>query len=71
MVHHATGRLVAGLLLPMQLFSGEFIQYAILFFVLAIIAWVVGARGLAGISMSIARIFVLVFLVLAIITLVL
>lgn len=71
MVHHATGQLTAGLLLPMQLFSGEFLQYAILFFILAIVAWVVGARGLAGISMSIARIFVLVFLVLAIITLVL
>lgn len=71
MVHHTTGQLAAGLLLPMQLFSGQFLQYAILFFILAIIAWVVGARGLAGISMSIARIFVLVFLVLAIITLVL
>ncbi len=55
----------------MQLFSGQFLQYAIVFFILAIIAWVVGARGLAGISMGIARIFVLVFLVLAIITLVL
>ncbi len=71
MVHHATDPFATALLLPLQLFSGEFIQYAILFFILAIIAWIVGARGLAGISMSIARIFVLVFLVLAIITLVL
>lgn len=58
------------LLVPAQ-FSGEFLQYAIPFFVLAIVAAVVGARDVAGISMEIARIFVLVFLVLAVITLLL
>ena len=58
------------LLVPAQ-FSGEFLQYAIVFFVLAIIAAAVGARDVAGISMEIARIFVLVFLVLAIISLLL
>ena len=56
--------------LPMQL-SGEFLQYALIFFVLAIVAALVGARGVAGISMSIAKIFVLVFLVLAVISLLL
>lgn len=56
-------------LLPLQ--SGGFIQYAVLFFVLAIIAAVVGLRGVAGISMEIARIFVLLFIVFAIVSLLL
>lgn len=51
--------------------SGQFLYYAIVFFVLAIIAGVVGMGGVAGISMSIARIFVFIFLVLAIISLLL
>ncbi|AXG09225.1 DUF1328 domain-containing protein [Haloplanus rubicundus] len=56
---------------PLQLFSGEFLEYAIVFFVLALLATLVGARGVAGISMEIARIFVLLFLVLAIVSIVL
>lgn len=56
---------------PLQLFSGEFLQYAIVFFVLALLATVVGARGVAGVSMEIARIFIFLFLVLAIISIVL
>ena len=56
--------------LPAQL-TGEFLQWAILFFVLAIVAAAVGARGVAGVSMDIARVFVLIFLVLAIISLLL
>ena len=55
---------------PLQL-TGEFLQWAILFFVLAIVAAAVGSRDIAGISMEIARIFVLIFLVLAIISLLL
>ncbi len=57
-------------LMPLQ-FSGGFIQLAIAFFVLAIIAAVVGASGVAGISMTIAKWFVIIFIVLAIISLVL
>jgi len=57
--------------IPMQVFSGEFLQYAIVFFVLAIIAAVVGAQGVAGISMEIAKWFVIIFIILAVITLVL
>jgi uncharacterized membrane protein YtjA (UPF0391 family) len=57
--------------IPMQLFSGEFLQLAIVFFVLAIIAAVVGAQGVAGISMEIAKWLVLIFVILAVITLVL
>jgi len=54
-------------LVPIQ-FSGGFIELAVLFFVLAIIAAVVGASGVAGISMSIAKWFVIIFIVLAIIS---
>ncbi|MFC7044737.1 DUF1328 domain-containing protein [Halobacteriaceae archaeon GCM10025711] len=54
-----------------SMFSGQFLTWAIGFFVLALLAAVVGARGVAGISMEIARILVLVFIVLAVISLVL
>lgn len=57
--------------LPLQLFSGEFLQYAIIFFVLAILAALLGAGNVAGISMEIARIFILLFIVLAVISLLL
>lgn len=57
--------------LPPMLFSGDLLYWAIIFFVLAIIAGVVGFQGVAGISMDIAKILVVVFLVLAIVALVL
>lgn len=66
-----TSGLMALSMLPLQLFSGEFLYYALVFFVLAIVAAVVGMRGVAGISMEIARLFVLVFIVLAIVSIVL
>ena len=56
---------------PLQLFTGDFLYLAIVFFVLALLAAIVGLRGLAGISMEIARIFVLIFLVLLIVSLLL
>lgn len=56
---------------PLQLFTGEFIQYAIIFFVLAILAALVGARGVAGVSLAVAKWFVIIFIVLAIISLIL
>jgi uncharacterized membrane protein YtjA (UPF0391 family) len=62
--------LVVDALVPL-LFSGEFLQYAIGFFVLALIAALVGFRGVAGISMEIARLFVLLFLVVAVVSLLL
>lgn len=52
-------------------FSGDFLQYAILFFVLAIVAAILGARGIAGLSMQIAKWLVIIFVVLTIVTLVL
>ncbi|ELZ11420.1 MULTISPECIES: DUF1328 family protein [Natrinema] len=55
---------------PLQT-GGGFLYWAIIFFVLAIVAAAVGARGVAGISMEIARIFVLIFIILAVVALLL
>lgn len=58
------------LLQPLQ-FTGNFIELAIVFFILALLAAVVGARGVAGVSMAIAKWLVVIFIVLAIISLLL
>lgn len=63
MVHEVVG-------LPVQ-FTGEFLSLAIVFFVLALLSAIVGMRGVAGISMEIARIFVVLFVLFAIISLLL
>lgn len=55
---------------PLQ-FTGEFLEFAVLFFIIAIIAAVVGARGVAGVTMAVAKWFVIIFLVLAVISIVL
>ncbi len=57
--------------LPLQTGGGQFLYWALVFFVLAILAAAIGARGVAGVSMEIARIFVLIFIVLAIVALLL
>ncbi|MFZ4403650.1 MAG: DUF1328 domain-containing protein [Pseudobdellovibrionaceae bacterium] len=44
------------------------VRAAIAFFILAIIAFVLGANGIAGLSMEIGRFLLVVFLVLAIIS---
>ncbi len=44
------------------------IRAAIAFFVLAIVAFVLGANGVAGLSMEIAKLLLVVFLVLAVIS---
>jgi uncharacterized membrane protein YtjA (UPF0391 family) len=54
--------------LPMQVFSGDFLELAVLFFVLAIVAAVFGARGVAGLSMEIAKWLVVIFIVLAVVS---
>lgn len=61
----------AELAAPLQLFSGEFLYWALIFFVLAIVAALFGFRGIAGLSMGVAKILVLVFIILAVIALVL
>lgn len=48
--------------------GGSLLWLAIVFFVLALISAFAGFRGVAGISMEIARILVFVFIVLAILT---
>ena len=58
-------------MLPLQFGGGGFLYYALVFFVLAVVAALVGFRGVAGISMQVARIFVLIFLVLAVLSLLL
>jgi uncharacterized membrane protein YtjA (UPF0391 family) len=57
--------------LALQLGGGDFITWAIAFFVLAIVAAALGMGGVAGISMDIAKILVVVFLILAVIAFVL
>jgi uncharacterized membrane protein YtjA (UPF0391 family) len=57
-------------LVPLQ-FSGGFLGWAIAFFVVAVIAAIAGFRGVAGLTMGIAKILVAVFLVLAVVSLVL
>lgn len=59
-----------GEMAPLQ-FSGEFLQWAVVFFVIAIVAAVLGVRGVAGISMTIAKWFVIIFLVLTVVSILL
>lgn len=75
--HSAVGSFVSEFTLagvgapPLQFFSGDFLTWAIAFFILAVVAALVGARGLAGVSMEIARIFVVIFTIIAIVALIL
>ena len=56
--------------LPLQL-GGSALYYALIFFALAVVAALLGQRGIAGMSMQIAKILVVVFLVLAVLSLLL
>ena len=55
---------------PVQL-TGDFLSLAIVFFVLALVAALLGARGVAGVSMAIAKWLIIIFVILAIIALLL
>ena len=55
---------------PLQ-FGGGFIELAVLFLILALVAAILGARGVAGLSMDIAKWLVIIFVVLAILTFIL
>jgi uncharacterized membrane protein YtjA (UPF0391 family) len=46
----------------------DLIGLAVIFLILAIIAYILGARGVAGFSMEIAKWLVIIFIILAIIT---
>lgn len=54
-------------LTPLQ-FGGDLIALAVFFLILAIVAAVLGSRGIAGLSMDIAKWLVIIFVVLAIVT---
>lgn len=54
-----------------QIPGGDFAYLAIVFFVLAIVAALVGFQGVAGVSMEVAKILIFVFVVLAIVSLLL
>ncbi|MEF8814276.1 MAG: DUF1328 domain-containing protein [Halovenus sp.] len=56
--------------LPLLL-GGDLIELAILFLILAVVAAVLGAGGIAGLSMDIAKWLVIIFVVLAIVSFVL
>jgi uncharacterized membrane protein YtjA (UPF0391 family) len=49
-------------------FGGDLIGLAIVFLVLALVAGVLGAGGVAGLSMDIAKWLVIIFVVLAVLT---
>lgn len=51
--------------------GGDLIGLAILFLILAVVALFLGAQGVAGLSMDIAKWLVIIFIVLAVITFVL
>ena len=55
---------------PLQL-SEEFLHWAVVFSVIANSAAVVGARGVAGVTMTVAKWFVILFFVLTIISMLL
>ena len=49
-------------------FGGDLIGLAILFLIFALVAGVLGAGGIAGLSMDIAKWLVIIFVVLAVVT---
>ena len=51
--------------------GGNLIELAVLFLILALVAAVLGARGVAGLSMDIAKWLVIIFVVLAVVAFVL
>lgn len=62
--------LASAQLVPLQL-GGGFIELAILFLILAVVAGLLGASGIAGLSMGIAKWLVIIFVVLAVVSFVL
>ncbi len=59
--------LASAALLAQSGFPTGLIGLAVLFFIIAIVAYVLGARGVAGMSAGIGRTLLFVFLVLAVI----
>ena len=53
-----------------QAFPTGLVSLAVLFFIIAIVAYVLGARGIAGMSAGIGRTLLFVFLILAIVVII-
>jgi uncharacterized membrane protein YtjA (UPF0391 family) len=62
--------LSSALLAQVAVWPGGLVSLAVVFFIIAIIAYVLGARGVAGMSAGIGRTLLFVFLVLAILVVV-
>lgn len=58
-------------LAPAQILGDGLLGWAITFFVLAVVAGIAGFRGVAGLTMRVAKLLVVVFLVLAVVSLLL
>ncbi|MDS0259439.1 DUF1328 domain-containing protein [Haloarcula sp. S1CR25-12] len=67
LTHSVTASASFGPIVPLQL-GGGLLWLALLFLVLALVAGVLGARGVAGLSMDIAKWLVIIFVVLAVVT---
>lgn len=67
MVQTPFALLAQGAQIPLQ-FGGDLLWLAIVFLVLAVLSGLLGARGVAGLSMEIAKWLVVIFLVLAVLT---
>ncbi|HEY8747563.1 MAG TPA: DUF1328 domain-containing protein [Tepidisphaeraceae bacterium] len=50
---------------------GSLLLWAIIFFVVAMVAWAMGSAGVAGLSASVGRALLFIFLILAVIMLIL
>lgn len=62
---------IASIGIPRIQFGGDLIELAILFLLLAVVAAVLGARGIAGLSMDIAKWLIILFVLLAIVSFIL
>lgn len=67
-IHGVIGSITPATFTPLAI-DGGFIELAIFFVILAVIAAVLGARGVAGLSMTIAKWLVIIFIILAVISL--
>ena len=62
---------IAAARVPSPQFGGGLIELAVLFLILAVLAAVLGARGIAGLSMDVAKWLVVIFVALAIVSILL
>ena len=66
-IHTVVSTLSSSQFVPLQT-GGGLLWLAVVFLVLALVAGVLGARGVAGLSMDIAKWLVIIFIVLAVVS---